>query len=80
MWRTADKVERGLETWANLNAITDTTGAWQVMAARDGALAIYHFGNTIEAIRKNLPKCPALGGLVDHSILRDASKSFRDTS
>jgi len=47
------------------------------MAARDGALTIYHFGNAIEGIRKSLPRCPAVNASVDHDILRDASKTFR---
>jgi hypothetical protein len=55
----------------------ETTVEWMTMAARDGALTIYHFGNTLEAIRRALPSCPTINSGVDHQILRSASKYFR---
>ncbi|MEA2882193.1 MAG: hypothetical protein QOH32_1449 [Bradyrhizobium sp.] len=54
-----------------------TVTEWMAMAARDGAITIYHFGNTIEAIRKALPNCPTMNARVEHSILRGASRFFR---
>jgi hypothetical protein len=53
-----------------------TLGGWQDMAARDGAMSIYHFGSTVEAIKSSLPACPTLNSQVDHSTLRTAKKSF----
>jgi hypothetical protein len=54
-----------------------TLRGWTVMAARDGALTIYHFGKTIDALRQSFNSCPYIKGLVDHQVLREASKSFR---
>jgi hypothetical protein len=33
-----------------------TLNAWQTMAARDGALSIYHFGRALAAIPPNVPQ------------------------
>jgi hypothetical protein len=61
----------------NVSPELATVTEWMAMAARDGAITIYHFGNTIEAIRKALPHCPTMNARVDHSILRGASRFFR---
>jgi uncharacterized ubiquitin-like protein YukD len=50
-----------------------TTGGWQMMAARDGALTIYHFGCAIDGLKNSLRFCPAL--TVDQTI-RIAGKVF----
>jgi len=47
-----------------------------MMAARDGALTIYHFGSTIDGIRKSLRSCPALSGPIDRQKLTNAGKLF----
>ena len=70
-------VERGQLDFRTLDLATDTLSAWQAIAARDGALTIYHFGNTIEAVRKSLHACPTLDRLVDHARLKHASAEFR---
>lgn len=55
-----------------------TLSAWSHMAARDGALAIYHFGNTIQGIWASLPACPSIASAINEAALREASKEFRD--
>lgn len=54
-----------------------TTGGWQSMAARDGAMTIYHFGCTIDGIKNSLPANPTLNRKVDRRKLKDASNIFR---
>src|SRR5215212_7552350 len=34
---------------------------YRIIAARDGALNVYHFKCCLEAIKKQLPDCPSLG-------------------
>jgi hypothetical protein len=51
-------------------------GGWRFVAARDGAMSIYHFGKTLEGIRANLGSCPAVRPWVDSSALRLAAKRF----
>jgi hypothetical protein len=53
-----------------------TTGGWQLMAARDGALTIYHFGRAIEGLRNSLGFCPALSSQVDSRKIKNAQKIF----
>jgi hypothetical protein len=53
-----------------------TTGHWQMMAARDGSLTIYHFGCTIDGIQRSLPACPALNCQIDRQKLKNARKLF----
>jgi hypothetical protein len=50
--------------------------AWQTIAARDGALSIYHFGRALAAILPWLGNCPTIRGLVSHDAIRLARKSF----
>lgn len=50
---------------------------WREMAARDGAISIYHFGQTTEAINDNLPTCPSLNKHVNRDALKIAFKLFR---
>jgi hypothetical protein len=54
-----------------------TTGGWQQMAARDGALTIYHFGRTIEGLRESFRHCRALSEYVDHNRIRQSYKDFK---
>jgi hypothetical protein len=55
----------------------NTLWGWSLIAARDGAFAIYHFGQALGAIPPALRKCPTLSARVDHSALRLARKSFK---
>jgi hypothetical protein len=56
-----------------------TTGDWQSMAGRDGALTIYHFGSTIDGLKNSLPSCPALNAQIDRRTLKDSSRIFEAT-
>jgi hypothetical protein len=51
---------------------------WQFIAARDGAMTIFHFGKTMEAIRSSaLRECPTVRSLVQKQPLRNADNLFR---
>jgi hypothetical protein len=63
--------------WQKMERSLWTTGGWQQMAARDGALTIYHFGRAIEGLRESFRGCPALSDRVDHKKIREAYKSFK---
>ena len=73
----ARAVEAGTMSFGDLDLATDTLSGWQKMAARDGALSIYHFGQAGEAVRKSLPTCAALNAKVDHDALKVALADFR---
>jgi hypothetical protein len=47
------------------------------VAARDGAMSIYHFGITIEAIRSQIGKCPTLFSKLDRAKLKALGKHLR---
>lgn len=49
---------------------------WKYVAARDGAMSIFHFGKTIEGTRSSFHHVPAIKEHVDHDILREAKKDF----
>jgi hypothetical protein len=77
--RLGADVSMGRADFGTLDAKTNTLSGWQMMAAREGAMTIYHFGQTVEAIGSNLKACPTLCGLADHSTLRVAKKLFNAT-
>ena len=68
-----------IKDFARLEWALWTTGGWQSMAARDGALSIYHFGRAIEGLKNSLRFCPTLNAKVDHKKIRIAAKSFDAT-
>lgn len=49
---------------------------YRIISARDGALNIYHFGCSLEAIKRQLPTCPSLAKKVNAITIRDALKQF----
>ena len=49
---------------------------YRIIAARDGALNIYHAKCSLEAIKKQLPQCPSLNPFVDPKDIRRALKIF----
>ena len=53
-----------------------TTGGWQSMAARDGALTIYHFGKATEGLQNSFRFCPTLDNQIEHKTIRQARKTF----
>ena len=54
-----------------------TRRSWELMAAREGALTIYHFGQGLAAIAPAVRKCSFIADRVDHAALRRARKSFK---
>jgi hypothetical protein len=59
-----------------IEAEWNTLNAWETMAARDGAMSIYHFGQALIAIAPWLRNCPTPRACVDHAVIRLARKSF----
>lgn len=72
----ASQVEAGELSFAHLDAATNTLSGWQMIAAREGAMAIYHFGHALIAIAAGLNTCPTLMTFVDHAAFRLARKRF----
>lgn len=75
----ANQVENGQLSFNALDLITNTLSGWQLMAAREGALAIYHFGQALFGVASSLGACPTLSRLVDHPAIRLSRKSFEAT-
>ena len=59
-----------------LNAEQDHVKQWSFIACRDGAMTIYHFGQTFQHIRAALGSCPTINSLVDSQHLRLTNKKF----
>src|SRR5262245_16361829 len=51
---------------------------WVQIAARDGAITIFNFGKSYEAVRASLKTCPALIPFVDETKLEAAGKKLRE--
>jgi hypothetical protein len=77
LYQYSTQAAREITDFATLELSLWTTGNWQMMAARDGALTIYHFGSTIDGIKSSLPSCAALNAHVDHQKIRAACKLFK---
>jgi hypothetical protein len=48
-----------------------------IVAAKEGALNIYHFGCSLDALRGQVGRCPSTRGTVDIVKLRQADKLFK---
>lgn len=55
------------------------TGNWSFVAARDGAMTIYHIGKTMELTRAALKRAPTLAGLALRDPLSEAGKKYRSS-
>lgn len=49
---------------------------WQLCAARDCVMSIYHFGRIIDGIDESLGNCPQLRDMIDLKRKREAKKIF----
>lgn len=49
---------------------------WQLCAARDCVIAVYHFGKTIEGIDTSMGKCPTLRILTNSVLRSDTRRAF----
>lgn len=54
----------------------DILAAWKWIAARDGAMSIYHFAKCIEAIQSLLKYCPVYRDRADKTRMRTARRMF----
>jgi hypothetical protein len=61
----------------NADATLELMDGWPVIAARDGALSIYHFRRTIDGIDETLARTPSLAGMVDAAARKSARKMFQ---
>jgi len=52
--------------------------SWQFIAARDGAMSIYHFGKTYEDIRKTIKENLNMFSYIDDRKLKESGKLFRE--
>jgi DNA-directed RNA polymerase subunit RPC12/RpoP len=59
-----------------ISATWHTLSAWNTMAARDGAISIYHFGQALSAIPSWLWTCPTIRARLDHDAIRLARRAF----
>lgn len=57
--------------------LSNMLSEWGRIAARDGAMSIYHFYKAMEGIRDSIGSSPTLLGLVDISTLRYTVKLFK---
>ena len=55
-----------------------TVAAWRRLAARDGAMTIYHFAKCFEAIKAACHAHPTITGLVDRELVRAATRLFNE--
>ena len=51
---------------------------WQFIAARDGAMTIFHFAKSLDALKAAVSDCPPVGGHIDHDAFRAARRAFRE--
>lgn len=50
---------------------------WREMAGRDAVMTVFHYENTLEAIRSGLRNTPTLANDADNQSLREAARRFR---
>lgn len=55
-------------------AFLEISSGWQMVAARDGAMTIYHFATALAGIRETVSASPTLYGLVDMLKLKAANQ------
>jgi hypothetical protein len=59
-----------------LDGLESENFAYRMIAARDGALSVFHFKCCLEAIKKQLPRSKSLSVLVDTVKIRETLKRF----
>lgn len=60
-------------------AVLDRFRGWQLVAVRDGAMTIYHFGQAMAAARTSAFKCKKLAEIIDRPKMKEAGKLFAQT-
>jgi hypothetical protein len=56
---------------------SEVLDSWRYVAARDGALTLYHFQRTFEGIKPALDRCPTVASLIDETSLVEGRRIFR---
>lgn len=79
LYEYGDQAAREITDFAKLELALWTTGGWQSIAARDGAMTIYHFGCAIDGIKNSLPASPTLNAKIDRRKLKDAGNIFESS-
>jgi hypothetical protein len=74
--RASEAAANGFYDYYAWKETSQRFAAWQHMAARDGALQIYHFGKAIEKSRGQLNNVPSVRAFVDLRKLRTAARLF----
>ncbi|RVG68165.1 hypothetical protein [Sinorhizobium meliloti] len=74
----------GLLLFDNVGTLAERAGPeyerivskWLFIAARDGAMTIFHYGKVLHLIRSSMGKCPAFRSRVDVDALRQCARDF----
>jgi hypothetical protein len=74
--REGERAESGFYDYALWKDQSQRFSGWRHIAARDGAMQIYHFGTTMTKIRGQLYKIPTILPLIDVKTLKSAVKNF----
>lgn len=69
-------LEKGGLPEHSLRKEKDKTRRWKFMAARDGAMTVFHFGKTLQAINDQVFPCGPILSLINENALRQAAKQF----
>ncbi len=72
-----EKYEQSIDQQlSGFETLCEQYASWRFIAARDGALQIYHFGKILEQLSSQLHGCPTLSSYIDKGELKLANKLF----
>src|SRR5690349_4331280 len=66
----------GLFDWASKPPTTDMKGQWCFIAARNGALALRHYSESLAAARESLQQVSRWHQAIEDEILADVQREF----
>lgn len=72
-----EEMERTRATTLPDRSLSDSLRDWMMLAARDGAMTVWHFGQSKNWINKNLYKCPTLVPKVPTVLLGEGHDLFK---
>ncbi|MGP0093936.1 MAG: hypothetical protein ACLPKB_28935 [Xanthobacteraceae bacterium] len=70
------QVRHAIESQKERIIIPKDIREWQFIAARDGAMSIYHIGKVLKEINPILNTCPTIRARTNHDLLRITRKKF----
>ena len=73
----AEKLMPDTTRWTEVASICTERMGWMHIACRDAVLTVYHFGVTLDTIRRNAGRCCSLRGTYDAERIKDALSCFR---